>query len=168
MLIVIIALMLVLTKGAFGGFFQQFTPCLYILFVVTVIFRAPKAYRFSLAALLGLVADVFSCGKFGGYALAFSLAYFPTSLIARYLSPEYAFFRFFMCFTFVFSSYFCYFMFGDVSSPITSLPISVKSFLITATFNGVLGTFLWPFFAYIIGRKGREVELIASRSAAKL
>ncbi|MDZ7815349.1 MAG: hypothetical protein U5N86_04870 [Planctomycetota bacterium] len=154
-----LVVLFVLLQGAFAEPGMQFAIYPYGILALVLVFRASPASRFPLAALLGLVADLFSAGRFGAFSLAFALSYFPAQLVSKYLSAEYSFSRFIITFVFVFSVQLFCFLIGDTSASLRMFPAFFPFIIYTALANGLLALALWPLFSWILTSPGKKLRM---------
>ena len=155
----ILVVMFVLLQGAFAEPGMHFTVYPYGILSLVLIFRASPASRFPLAALLGLVADLFSAGRFGAFSIAFALSYFPAQLFSRYLSAEYSVARFLLSLVFVFSVQLIYFLIGDTSTSLRMFPVSFPFIVYTALASALLALALWPLFSWVLTSPGKKLRM---------
>ncbi len=144
-----------------GGFGGPFGPDLYAPLVLAIAFRAPAEMRTAVFALLGLVRDLISAGRFGGFAFSYALCSVPISSFARYMVPDSVVVRLLFLFIFCSLSSVTYTVAADTAWPFLELPGVMLQRLGAAGGNALLGSFLWPFYEMLLPPRPGEGSLIA-------
>ncbi|MFA4985936.1 MAG: hypothetical protein WC712_05070 [Candidatus Brocadiia bacterium] len=137
-------------QNSLGAPIGRFSAELYAILVLAIVLRTERGYRMPVAAILGLLADFFSGGRFAGFALSFSVAALLTSACNVYVSAENPVGRFFLSGVFLLASRAIFLVFADSSMTFSALPDALLNGLASAVANGVLAVFLIPAFASLV------------------
>jgi cell shape-determining protein MreD len=155
-LIIICALFIQNTLvSTIGGF----ALAVYPVVAFCIILRCEPGRRMQVAAFLGVIADVFSLGRFGGYALAYALAVPVINGLNRLFTAETVFGRFTLTLAFLLITRALFIVFADSGATISTMPALMLSSVTDALLNAAFATVLLPIVAALVTQGRKPVSL---------
>ncbi len=158
----LLAIALVIIQGTLGGPYGKFAPAFYLIFCLAVLLKTRAAGRIYAAILLGLLADLFSSGRFGGFALALVAGCIISDSLNKKISPDSFFGRAFLAFVFVLTVQVLFLLVADPSMTVESLPERLRLALGTSLGNALIAAAIWPFFAILLTKTGKPVTYVSN------